>query len=71
MPRDRLAAAWRAYRAGVVDASRRWFGLSPAEVEAVRVELDRLRAEVFAAEAAYDAPVPFTLGPRALEGRVA
>lgn len=51
---ERLSAAWRAYRAGVVDASRRWSHLSPGEVRELRAQLDALRAEVFAAEAERD-----------------
>jgi hypothetical protein len=54
-PRARLAAAWKAYRAAVCDASRRWSRLSPAELAKARAEIDRCRAAVFEAEAAYDA----------------
>lgn len=55
----RLAAAWRAYRAGVCDASRTWSRLSPGEVIEVRAQLDALRAEVFAAEASCGSPGAF------------
>lgn len=51
---ERLAAAWKAYRAVVVDASRRWSRLSHAELATVRAEIDAARAEVFAAEEAAD-----------------
>lgn len=57
-PAERLAVAWHAYRAGVVDASRRWSRLSPGEVIEVRAQLDTLRAEVFAAEDALPAGEP-------------
>jgi hypothetical protein len=60
-PLARLTLAWRAYRAGVCEASRAWSRLSPGEVREVRARLDALRAEVIAAEDAYDAPIPFTL----------
>jgi len=63
-PHTRLTLAWRAYRAAVVDASRRWSRLSPAELADVRAGIDAARAEVLAAEASYDAPIPFSLTER-------
>jgi len=60
-PHTRLTLAWRTYRAAVVDASRRWSRLSPAELATVRAGIDAARAEVLAAEAAYDAPIPYAI----------
>ncbi len=60
--RDRLLAAWRAYRGAVVDASHAWSTLAADERAAASARIDAARAEVLAAE--DDCALPFTVGRR-------